>query len=128
MTNSENTIQNWIMLLSSHTCVPFGPDLRQHFEAGEISRICDCGCNSFDIQIPECVELEPLVPPNPARHGGAAFCEIVLSTKTGIEVCCIFFADSRGFLSGVDITNGVSNHAEMPEDVEISEVKYTTWH
>ena len=122
MANSPAKAREWIERLASHPAVPFGPKLLKHFEAGRITRICDCGCNSFDLEISQGTELEPLRPPTPDLKGHSPFFEIVFSTDTDAELDCMLFADARGYLVSVDVMHGQSNHLPMPDKLKIAGV------
>jgi hypothetical protein len=121
MQNTAAVASSWVEFLSSRPEVPFHARLRSHFGAGTISRLCDCGCHSFDLTIPEGVVLSPLC--EPGRAGGKFF-ELVCESTEGSEIAFLFFADSRGYLSGIDVTAGSGNHAPLPSKVEIGKVLY----
>ena len=63
MMNSDAKARSWLEFLAGEPFVPFGPTLQAHFNAGTITRLCGCGCNSFDLEISQGVTLEPIVPP-----------------------------------------------------------------
>jgi hypothetical protein len=113
MTNSEAKAKAWIERLANEPAIPFGSWLRAHFRAGKITRLCDCGCNSFDVEIPEGVSLEPIS--EPGKSG--KFFEIVYESNAETKVAFLIFVDARGYLSGIDVTCGESNHAKLPDDV-----------
>ena len=120
MMNSDAKVRNWLEFLAREPCVPFGPTLRAHFDAGRITRLCDCGCNSFDIEIPQGVALEPLVA---AGQPGKCF-EVVYASSSGAEVAFLVFVDTRGYLSGLDVTYGDGNHAPLPDDVQLARLRH----
>lgn len=118
MTNTESKAREWVAHLANHPDVPFGPLLRKHFKAARITRLCDCGCNSFDLEIPEETVLEPLTPPGRA----GMFFEIQFESNAEAELACLFFVDTRGYLTGVDVTCGGANHAPVPDDIQVGAV------
>jgi len=77
--------------------------------------LCDCGCNSFGLNVPDSASLEPLVPAS--AQGGC-----VLSLKYYVDnqpdpsrtVEVDVFVDARGFLAGIDVAY-CSNSAPMPD-------------
>jgi hypothetical protein len=122
MANSPAKAREWVERLASHPAVPFGTNLLKHFEAGRITRICDCGCNSFDIEIPAGTSLVPLRQAAPDLKGHTPFFEIVFSSESDAEIDCMLFADSRGYLASVDVMHGQANHLPMPDQVSITGV------
>ena len=119
MGNSEDKARQWVQLLADEPSVPFGSRLREHFAASRITRVCDCGCNSFDVEIPRNVSLDPIAEP-----GGAPrmIFEIVYESDAEAEIALLIFADGRGYLSGIDVTCGDSNHAHVPDQVRLGRV------
>jgi hypothetical protein len=92
MMNTEAKAAAWVKYLAEHPGVPFGPQLRRHFEAGRITRLCNCGCNSFDFEIPEATVLEPIG--TPGRAG--MFFEIEFESNADAALACLIFLDARG--------------------------------
>jgi hypothetical protein len=94
--------------------------------AGKLKRLCECGCNSFELEIPDSAGIPRLSEPDPNRKGDRLMFEIVFDTdQQDLQLACLFFSDPRGYLSSVDITGGWSNHAPVPEKVELRKVHYT---
>lgn len=124
MANTEVKAASWVRHLAAHPEVPFGAQLLQHFEAGRITRVCDCGCNSFDFKIPAGVVLEPIS--RPGRAG--MFFEIQFETNAGAELAFLIFSDERGYLSALDVTCGGANHAPVPDDIEVGRCVYRSRH
>lgn len=122
MTNSAKKAGKWIDFLSSVPEIPFAGSLRAHFDAGEISRLCDCGCNSFDVKISPGIALTPLLTPDGKRS--AKFFEIAFESDADVEVAFLFFSDARGYLTGIDITCGSANHGAVPDSVTLGKVLY----
>jgi hypothetical protein len=120
MSNNEAKARAWLEFLAKEPAVPFGPTLRAHFDAGRITRLCDCGCNSFDLEIPKGVALDPLAEPGPSGK----FFEVVYESRAEAEVAFLIFVDARGYLSGLDVTCGDSNHAPLPDDIQLGAVLY----
>jgi hypothetical protein len=119
MGNSEAKAREWVKLLADEPAVPFGSRLREHFAAARITRVCDCGCNSFDVEIPSGVSLEPLAEPgNPQRK----IFEIVYESTAEADLAFLIFVDARGYLSSIDVTCGEANHALVPDDVRLGRV------
>ena len=121
MPNTEKKAAAWVEFLAQSTAVPFRDRLPQHFAAGRINRLCDCGCNSFDLQIPPDVKLDPLCPPGSTS---GKFFEVAFESDAGAELAFLFFADRRGYLTGIDVTCGGANHAPVPDQIKIGKVHY----
>jgi hypothetical protein len=122
MKNTESTPKHWVSILSGLPELPFAEQLKVHFDAGAVSRLCDCGCNSFDIKIPDGALLKPLCPPTSSE---GKFFELVASNSDEQEIAFLFFVDRRGYLSGIDVTHGSGNHAPLPANTTIDKVLYT---
>ena len=84
-----------------------------HLNAAQSVTFCACGCHSFDLHIPEGVELPRL------SNGRCLFAEFTFETNREDVLDFIMFTDERGYLRSVDITYGCSNHAAVPEDIEV---------
>lgn len=120
MANSEVKAKAWLEHLASEPAIPFGSRMRAHFGAGHITRLCDCGCNSFDVEVPDGVGLEPISEPGiPGK-----FFEIVYESNGEAEVAFLIFVDARGYLSGIDVTCGQGNHAKVPDNVLLGRIVY----
>ena len=119
-TNTREKANEWVQLLATLPEVPFGSRLLEHFAAGHLTRLCECGCNSFDCEVPAIAALAPLCPPS--QHGGLFF-EVVLETNAGSDVACLFFADPRGYLAGIDVTYGEANHGRLPPGIQVGRVR-----
>jgi hypothetical protein len=94
--------------------------LKAHFDAGTITRLCDCGCNSFDIEIPEGVALLPIARWDEHAKDAMVF-EIVYESTAEAEVTFMIFVDARGYLTSLDVMCGA---APLPDDVRLGRVVY----
>jgi hypothetical protein len=108
----------WLEFLANEPAVPFGSTLRTHFDVSTITRLCECGCNSFD-EIPEAWSWIP-----PRRQGDQESSSRSSTNRMRAEVAFLIFVDSRGYLAGIDVTCGDGNHAQMPDDVRLGRVTY----
>lgn len=102
--------------------------LAAQFAASTVTRICDCGCNSFDIEIRHVDNLRPLALPR--KQGGMIF-ETDLALDDGRQLELLVFCDKDGNLAGVDIQcNG--NSEPVPEtpmfDAQSFHVSYSSPH
>lgn len=122
MANSNVIAYTWIETLACREEIPFASKLREQFRASVITRLCDCGCNSFDCSIQQPTQLQPLCSPGAA----GAFFEVAFSAGHSEPIDVVFFADNQGYLAGVDIHYGLSNSGPMPEQVTLDTVIYST--
>jgi hypothetical protein len=118
--HSEAKARAWVEFLAKQPVVPFGATLLAHFDAGRITHLCDCGCNSFDFEIPAGLSLTPIAEPG---RPGKIF-EVVYESNADAEVAFLIFVDARGYLASLDVTCGRSNHAPVPDDVQLGRVTY----
>ncbi|MEX8503724.1 MAG: hypothetical protein AB3X41_11870 [Leptothrix ochracea] len=121
MANTELTARAWVAVLANRTELPFGSNLREHFSRARITSLCDCGCNSFECKVEPDSSLHPLFD----RIGPLPSFEAAFETNTQEPVDVIFFTDANGYLSGIDISLGLSNHAPVPEQVQLGKLLYT---
>jgi hypothetical protein len=120
MPNTPEAAARWTRYLASRAYIPRAHLIQQHFASGKISRLCDCGCQSFDLTVEPDVALEPLMPPS-ARVGCALELDYHLveqPERASVEIQ--LFVDRRGYLSGVDVSY-CANSAPMPDDVVLVE-------
>lgn len=116
MTNSVDRARRWIEFLTKQGAVPFRAKLWRHFNAGTITRLCECGCHSFDLEIPDDVDLPRIAP----RRKSGMFFRIVYESDADAEVEFFFFSDSRGYLAGIDVM--CVSGSNMPDDVKLGRV------
>jgi hypothetical protein len=119
--NSLEKARRWTEFPAARKEIPSGELLLQHFNVGTISRICDCGCNSYDIQVPVDFGVERLLPPG--KHSGCVgSMAFNLSDQPGsIEIDV--FADAEGYLAGVDVACN-ANSEPVPEKPQLAEPPY----
>ena len=92
--------------------------LEAQFNASNITRLCNCGCNSFDVEVQSSERLRPLALPK--RQGGMIF-ETDLSLDDGRQIELLVFCNKDGNLSGIDIDcNG--NSEPVPTRLAVSGV------
>ena len=119
MSNGPGKAESWTEFLATRPEFPRGERLRAALRAGAITRLCDCGCNSYDIQVPEgaCDRIAA-----PGRSG--AVFQISFSTgddSGSLEL--VVFADARGQLSGIEV-DYCANSFPVPDNVQIKEPPY----
>lgn len=115
MINGPVTAHRWTQFLASRTYVPKSAQLLAQFAHGEITRFCQCGCNSYDLRVAPDVWLEPLMPAS--DRSGCAL-ELAFYTaeqsepKRTVEIN--LYIDSNGYFAGIDV-DYCGNSAPMPE-------------
>ena len=92
-------IERWAQTLLSRSNYPAPKRLTAQFEAAEITRLCECGCNSFDVEIEKLEGLLPLV----SEGDGGMFFEAEFRLKDGKQIELLVFCDELGNLAGVDV-------------------------
>ncbi len=116
MINGPETAQKWTQFLASRSYVPKSAQLLAQFAHGEITRFCQCGCNSYDIRVAPDVSLEPLM--SSVRRSGCAL-ELAFLTaeqsepKRTVEIN--LYVDLNGYFAGIDV-DYCGNSAPMPEN------------
>jgi hypothetical protein len=121
MTNTAAIAATWVDTLSHRSELPFARLLAEHFARASITRLCDCGCNSFDCHVAD-DGLAPLL----ASVGSVSSFEVAFESDYGEPVDIMVRTDDRGLLSGVDIHLGLSNHDAMPINVRLGKLLFTT--
>lgn len=121
--NSEQKARLWTEFMAARKEFPRSTLLLEHFNAGTITRICDCGCNSYDITVASDCGLTPLLP---AKEHGRGGCVLSMAFKlSGGEDSLEFdvFADAHGYLAGIDVSSN-SNSAPVPDRPQVVEPPY----
>jgi hypothetical protein len=120
--NDAAAARHWTEFLAGRKEIAGGERLLQQFTAGTITRICGCGCSSFDIKVPRDSGLQPLLPAKGHRGGCALSMAFTLSDRTG-SVEFDVFLDAEGFLAGVDVACN-SNSEPVPSNPRLVEPPY----
>jgi hypothetical protein len=119
--NSAEAASRWTSFLASHPEVPHGGLILQHFRAGTITRLCDCGCNSYELAVRSDAGLAPLA--NPGGRGGCVL-SVAFRMRNGFGTIEFdIFADANGYLAGVDVSCN-SNSDPVSEDLELEDQPY----
>src|ERR1700733_10567069 len=119
--NDAATALHWTEFLASRREIAGSERLLQHFKAGTITRICDCGCSSYDMKVPRDSGLQPLLPAK--GHGGCVLSMAFnLSDRAG-SVEFDVFLDADGYLAGVDVACN-ANSEPVPSNPQLVEPPY----
>ncbi|MET3373630.1 hypothetical protein ABIC89_002692 [Variovorax boronicumulans] len=116
MKNSAVTARKWTKFVAARKEFPFGEKILAAFDAGSITGLCECGCNSFSFYVDD-PSVAPLVEPD-----GSA-CVFTLDFRTArvdatLSLCV--FTDAKGNFSGMDV-DYCANSLPMPEKVKLLE-------
>jgi hypothetical protein len=120
MANSEARAAKWARFIASRPEFPVGPRFLAAFEAGRITRLCDCGCNSFDIEVPEDSSIPPLTKPG---GYGAVFELMFRTTEERGSLEFTVFVGKSGHLAGVDV-DYCGNSFPVPDAPTLVEPPY----
>ena len=116
MENCPSHIEPWTRMLLGAGGYPAPARLAGQFDAAKITRLCECGCNSFDVEVVGQKRLRPLVLPQ--GQGGMIF-ETNLVLDDGRQIALLVFCDKDGNLAGVDV-DFEGNSAPVPSDLVFS--------
>lgn len=115
--NNAATAKKWVEFLASRSEFSAGQALLAQFMAGEISSLCECGCNGFEFR-PEISGISPLAPPS--ENGCLAFQLEFVTVEGEGTVEFMVFIDAEGNLAGVDV-DYCGNTLPMPTNVSLVE-------
>jgi hypothetical protein len=116
--NSEALARRWTEFIAARHEFKPGRLLLDQFEASRISRLCDCGCNSYELKMLPNANVAKLAPPS--ERGGMAFQLEFNTSEAGKTVGFTVFVDREGYLSGIDV-DYCGNSYPMPEDPQLVE-------
>ena len=117
--NDAATARHWTEFLAKRSEIIGGERLLQQFAAGTITRLCDCGCSSYDLKVSRDADMQPLVPAKGHRGGCVLSMAFNLTDRPGTVEFDVF-VDSDGFLAGVDVACN-ANSAPVPPDPRLVE-------
>jgi hypothetical protein len=116
--NSPELARQWTEFLAARKEFPRSEQLLEHFNVGTITRICDCGCNSYDLKVPRDCGLNALMPAS-QRGGCALSLAFYFRNRLGsLEID--IFVDAHGYLNGVDISCN-ANSGPVPVEPQLIE-------
>jgi hypothetical protein len=121
MSNDEAKSRRWAEFVASRPYLDGAAPVLDHFLASRITRLCECGCQSFDVVVESDARLAPLVPPTGRGRCVLSLFFRVADALEPLDVVEIdVFVDGRGFLAGIDVAV-CGNPAPMPDRVELVE-------
>jgi hypothetical protein len=116
--NDVATARHWTEFLAGRPEIVGHEHLLRHFLAGKITRLCDCGCSSYDLKVPGDSGLTPLLPGD-GRSGCAFSMAFHLLDHAGTVEFDVFL-DAAGFLAGIDVACN-ANSAPLPDNPRLIE-------
>jgi len=117
MTNTPQRAEWWKKFLCEKCQFPATEKLRAQFLIAELSEFCDCGCNSFKVQIPSSHCVVPIAERGCYRKVFEANFQLVEEGKT-LEV--ILFVGEDGNLAYVEI-DCCGNSSPVPDAISVIE-------
>ncbi len=114
--NTPERAVRWTNFVASRSEFPAGEKLLAAFRAGSISRICDCGCNSFDIEVPE----DPAFALAAPGQYGTVFELEFFTNEEGKTLGFFVFVGKNGQLAGIDVDYCGNSYA-VPEEPVLTE-------
>ena len=115
--NSPELARKWTIFLGARKDIPNSKDLLEHFNAGTITRICECGCNSYDLKVTKEDGLTPLMP---ARERGGWVLSLAFHIGDGSgSLEFDVFVDAKGYLAGIDVSCNANSEPVPPESIVI---------
>ncbi len=118
MANTEEHARRWIGFLAARPEIRNASLLLEHFLRGHITRLCDCGCQSFELRTSDTAGLKPLVPPT--GGGGCVFTMAFYTQEPQKTIEFGVFVDAAGYLQGIDV-DYCANSFPMPESPTLAE-------
>ena len=123
MSNSEVRALKWANFIAGRKEFEARDRFLAAFKAGRISRICDCGCNSFDIELPEGKQVAPLT--TPGSYGAVFEIEFRTDEEDG-TMEFVVLANADGHLAAVEV-NYCANSFAVPDEPTLIEPPYHVW-
>lgn len=121
MANGPNQAAYWRDFIIARCNFPSPARLAEQFEGAEFSGFCDCGCNSFDVQVR--TGTAPLA--RKPKGGGVVFMADFAMGATG-QLEIILSVDATGHLDRVDVMYN-ANSAPVPDAVLVSSEPFHLW-
>lgn len=93
----------------------------EQFSHGTLSRLCDCGCNSYNFELDDGADVAPLGPPS--NRGGVAFLLAFETEEPKGTIEFMIYVDAKGDLDGMDV-DFMGNTSPVPDSFSIVEPPY----
>jgi hypothetical protein len=125
MPNSPARAEFWKEFVVNRCDYPAPERLREQLAGAVFSDFCECGCNSFAVEVP--AGVAPLVlacndPPGAHR----AFYTADFKMPDGKTLETILFADERGYLVFIEV-DCCANSYPVPDDIKVEAKPFRIW-
>lgn len=120
MPNTVDRAKFWKEFIISKCQFPALDKLCSQFDHADFSEFCDCGCNSFKVNVRKEANVEPLTAPGKYAAIFEADFQLLEDGKT-LEI--ILFTGADGHLAYVEI-DCCANSCPVPETIEVREPPY----
>lgn len=114
--NNGATARKWIEFVARRPEFSAGEALLEQFENGRLTRVCGCGCNSFDFSIAANAVVPQLA--SKGQSAGASFTMEVETMQPSGVLGFVLFTDAMGNLAGLDVHFN-ANSEPVPENVQL---------
>lgn len=115
MNNTPERVEFWKEFICTKCQFPTPEKLRAQFAHATFSEFCNCGCNSFEVQVPASAGIPPLAQPGGYRKIFEADFRLAEEGKT-LEI--LLFAGKEGHLAYVEI-DCCGNSFPVPGSVNV---------
>jgi len=121
MINDARRAEYWTRFLATRPEFPCGSRLLAQFEAGKITRLCDCGCNSYDLAPGTLSDAAPMAQ---ATGGSGSVFEMAFRTiNVPGTLEFVLFADAEGRCTGLEV-DFCANSCPVPSELTCEEAPY----
>jgi hypothetical protein len=120
--NDKDQARRWTEFMAARPEVASAHQLIEHFNAGILTRICDCGCHSYDLEVSRDAGIKPLPIGMKGRGGCVLSLAFRLAERSGTVEFDVF-ADVDGYLAGIDVSCN-ANSEPMPDSPTLIEPPY----
>jgi hypothetical protein len=124
MKNTYEKAKRWANFIAQRPEFIAGDKLLLQFEAGTVSHLCECGCNSFNLTANPNIKTDPIAPKS-ERGATVLILEFFTENPEG-TVEFIVYADADGNLDGIDV-HFKGNSEPMPENFDLVEPPYQVY-
>jgi hypothetical protein len=124
MNNTAQRADFWKDFIVNKAQFPYPEKLRAQFAVAELSEFCDCGCNSFKVDVPGEAKIEPIA--QAGKGEGMVFEANFQFTDSEKTLEILLFANATGNLSYVEIDCS-ANSCPVPEIIDVNEPPFHSY-
>ena len=113
--NNQERAKFWVDIICDKGGYSKPEELKEQFNSSKFSEFCDCGCNSFKVEVDKKENIKPIA--KTGKYGAIFECNFNLEedNKT-LEI--VLFADKDGYLAYVEV-DCCANSYPVPEVIKI---------